>query len=215
MMDLVTTLAPMLLFLEGVILVLLLILGVAIVAIFSWRLLHCRKQVGDAGKWMKILSKDIADPGTSLAGVVEDEFANVPGRLAKTMLSNPGLAPEALQQVLEVQLSAEKRELEKGLAFLGTVGANAPFIGLTGTVLGILTAFDSFAASGGSGSSEVMSAISRSLVATAAGLMVAIPAVIFHNILRSRVRSILEKSKEVGGMVMARSLQAWAVGAES
>jgi len=130
------------------------------------------------------------------------------GRVVKTGLANLGLAPEALEKVFEVQESAERRELDRGVSFLGTVGANAPFLGLTGTVIGILSAFDRFAASGGHGSTEVMVAISRALIATALGLLVAIPAVIFYNILRSRSKTILEQAREIRGLILARSLQA-------
>jgi biopolymer transport protein ExbB/TolQ len=117
------------------------------------------------------------------------------------------LAPEALEKIFEVQESAEKRELDRGLSFLGTVGANAPFLGLTGTVIGILVAFDRFAASGGRGSTEVMLSISQALIATALGLVVAIPAVVFYNILRNRSRHILEQAREIRGLIVARSLQ--------
>jgi biopolymer transport protein ExbB len=127
--------------------------------------------------------------------------------VVKTGLANFGLAPEALEKIFDVQESAERRELNRGLAFLGTVGANAPFLGLTGTVIGILSAFDRFAASGGRGSAEVMVAISRALVATALGLLVAIPAVVFYNMLRNKSRAILEEAREVRGLILARSLQ--------
>jgi biopolymer transport protein ExbB len=131
---------------------------------------------------------------------------NTPVRLMKTALSNIDKIPEALEKILEAQEMSEKRELEKGAALLGTVGANAPFLGLTGTVIGILSAFQRFAESSGQGSTEVMSAISRALVATALGLLVAIPAVIFYNIIRGKIRSILDQSRELRALLIARSL---------
>jgi biopolymer transport protein ExbB len=88
------------------------------------------------------------------------------------------------------------------------VGANAPFLGLTGTVLGILIAFNKFAEAGGKGSTEVMVAIARALVATALGLIIAIPAVVAFNVLKNRIRTILDGSREVRGLVVARSLNA-------
>jgi biopolymer transport protein ExbB/TolQ len=67
-------------------------------------------------------------------------------------------------------------------------------------------AFDRFAASGGKGSTEVMVAISQALIATALGLMVAIPAVVFYNMLRYRSKGILEQAREVQALVLAHFL---------
>jgi len=71
--------------------------------------------------------------------------------------------------------------LERNLSFLGTVGSNAPFIGLFGTVLGIIKAFRDLATNQAGGMTVVMAGISEALVATAVGLMVAIPAVVGFN----------------------------------
>ena len=72
----------------------------------------------------------------------------------------------------------ERLKLDKRLIVLSTLGNNAPFIGLFGTVLGIIKAFNDLAASGQSGVSVVMAGISSALVATAFGILVAIPAVV-------------------------------------
>jgi len=84
----------------------------------------------------------------------------------------------------------ERMRLERHLAFLATLGSNGPFIGLFGTVLGIIKAFHDLAASqaGGGGASTIMAGISEALVATAVGLMVAIPAVIAFNFFNRRIR---------------------------
>ena len=75
----------------------------------------------------------------------------------------------------------ERLRLERNLAFLATLGSNAPFIGLFGTVLGIIKAFHDLAGGQAGGPSVVMAGISEALVATAVGLMVAIPAVVAFN----------------------------------
>jgi len=83
----------------------------------------------------------------------------------------------------------ERMRLERHLAFLATLGSNGPFIGLFGTVLGIIKAFHDLAASqAGGGASTIMAGISEALVATAVGLMVAIPAVIAFNYFNRRIR---------------------------
>jgi biopolymer transport protein ExbB/TolQ len=194
---------PLLSCLELTILAILVVLGVTILWIFIWRMRVLAKAQGNPEKWNRILMEGF---GKDLGVPESFKEENTPVRLMKTALSNIDKIPEALEKILEAQEMSEKRELEKGAALLGTVGANAPFLGLTGTVIGILSAFQRFAESSGQGSTEVMSAISRALVATALGLLVAIPAVIFYNIIRGKIRSILDQSRELRALLIARSL---------
>jgi biopolymer transport protein ExbB len=93
-----------------------------------------------------------------------------------------------LAAAVEGAKAREKLRLERNLSFLATLGSNAPFIGLFGTVLGIIKAFHDLAHAQGGGPSVVMSGISEALVATAVGLMVAIPAVVAFNYFNRRVR---------------------------
>jgi biopolymer transport protein TolQ len=104
-----------------------------------------------------------------------------------------------LAEVFESYALMERPELEKRLNFLATVGSNAPFIGLLGTVFGIMDAFRGLANSQGE-ITAVMTGISEALVATAIGLLVAIPAVVSYNFLQRKVRRIfqcLEATKDV------------------
>ncbi|MBI5525265.1 MAG: MotA/TolQ/ExbB proton channel family protein [Deltaproteobacteria bacterium] len=87
----------------------------------------------------------------------------------------------AVEERVAAAVNVEKAMLERGLAFLGTVGSNAPFIGLFGTVLGIIKAFHDLSLGSKEGAAAVMSGISEALVATAVGLLVAIPAVMAFN----------------------------------
>jgi biopolymer transport protein ExbB len=98
---------------------------------------------------------------------------------------------------------AEQRSLERGLALIGTVGSNAPFVGLLGTVVGLLRAFWELAASTGRGSEMVIEAIGSALVATAAGLAVAIPAVALYNLLLRGARARLAEADRLGGLMLA------------
>ena len=75
----------------------------------------------------------------------------------------------------------ERHKLDRGLVVLGTLGNNAPFIGLFGTVIGIIQAFHDLSSDPEGGASVVMGSISEALIATAVGLLVAIPAVIAFN----------------------------------
>jgi biopolymer transport protein ExbB len=91
------------------------------------------------------------------------------------------LGDKELTAAVEGAKARERLRLERNLAFLATLGSNGPFIGLFGTVLGIIKAFHDLAASQAGGASTVMSGISEALVTTAVGLLVAIPAVVAFN----------------------------------
>lgn len=104
-----------------------------------------------------------------------------------------------VDEIFKYVAQSEKPKYEKFLGFLATVGSNGPYIGLFGTVLGIMKAFNDMGSSSAGGAS-VMAGISSALIATAAGLMVAIPAVLAFNFYSRQVKSIftnLESCKEV------------------
>ncbi len=94
----------------------------------------------------------------------------------------------SLTNLLSSLIKKEEVQLERFLGVLGTLGNTAPFIGLLGTVIGIIKAFQALSASGSGGPNVVSAGIAEALIATAAGLVVAIPAVIFYNYYVSRVR---------------------------
>jgi biopolymer transport protein TolQ len=86
-----------------------------------------------------------------------------------------------VEKVLDVTISREMERLDRRLLFLATVGATAPFVGLFGTVWGIMTSFQAIAASKNTSLAVVAPGIAEALFATALGLLAAIPAVIFYN----------------------------------
>jgi biopolymer transport protein TolQ len=86
-----------------------------------------------------------------------------------------------IDRVVDVTLAREVDRLERGLLVLATVGSSAPFIGLFGTVWGIMTSFQAIAASSNTSLSVVAPGIAEALLATALGLLAAIPAVVFYN----------------------------------
>ncbi|MCD6496709.1 MAG: MotA/TolQ/ExbB proton channel family protein [Deltaproteobacteria bacterium] len=119
----------------------------------------------------------------------------VPARIGAVALNEMTRTPEAAQEVVESRMLEEKRALERGLNFLGTVGSNAPFVGLFGTVLGIVKAFADLGHTKAAGPQVVMAGISEALVATAVGLLVAIPAVVAYNAFKGKVKTILTDSQ--------------------
>jgi biopolymer transport protein TolQ len=95
---------------------------------------------------------------------------------------------ENVERALNRASTSQITELESRVSFLGTVGATAPFVGLFGTVMGILSAFNEIAEKGNASLSTVAAPIGNALVATAAGLFAAIPAVVAYNSFVSRIR---------------------------
>jgi biopolymer transport protein ExbB/TolQ len=110
---------------------------------------------------------------------------------------------KGLEEIFNTFALIERPELEKFLNFLATVGSNAPYVGLFGTVLGIMKAFNDLAQSSEAGQQTVMAGISMALVATAAGLFVAIPAVIFYNYYSKQVRAIFQSLDSVKELTLA------------
>lgn len=110
---------------------------------------------------------------------------------------------KGLEELYHSFVLSEKPELEKFLGFLATVGSNAPYIGLFGTVLGIMKAFHDLSQATDAGQQTVMAGISMALVATATGLLVAIPAVGFYNYYQRLVKGILQNLESLKEVCMA------------
>ncbi|MCX5785550.1 MAG: MotA/TolQ/ExbB proton channel family protein [Elusimicrobia bacterium] len=111
-------------------------------------------------------------------------------RIVHYALLNRAMRKKELEELLATKRQEERLELEKNLGVLGTMGNIAPFIGLFGTVVGIIKAFQDLALSGVGGPTVVARGIAEALVATAAGLAVAIPAVIVYNYFTRRLKVV-------------------------
>lgn len=132
----------------------------------------------------------------------------VHGKSAEAAIVAAGLrqferGPEAVEEAMAGASALMRTRLERRLTFLGTLGNNAPFIGLLGTVIGIVQAFQSLESHGAGASSEVMGAISEALVATAIGLAVAIPAVVAYNYFQKRIRSVLANAEALSHVLLS------------
>ena len=115
---------------------------------------------------------------------------------------------EAVEKAVASTIDRRRLEYEQWLFVLGTLGNNAPFIGLFGTVLGIIRAFSDLASTtsrmaGGSNPSAVMAGISEALVATAVGLFVAIPAVLAFNVFQRLLKRVIGRSNSLGNAIVA------------
>lgn len=110
---------------------------------------------------------------------------------------------KGLEEIFNSYALTEKPALERYLTFLATVGSNAPFIGLLGTVLGIMKAFDELSSNQAMNNGAVMEGIAHALVATAVGLLVAIPAVIAYNSFQKQVKYCLSGIESVREICLA------------
>jgi biopolymer transport protein ExbB/TolQ len=113
---------------------------------------------------------------------------------------------DAVAEVINGGVKERRKGYESGLLFLGTLGNNAPFVGLFGTVLGIVTAFRELANAAGSsaGMNNVMGGIAEALVATAVGILVALPAVIAYNSFTKKCQDLEENAQSIGSLVLAQ-----------
>ncbi|MCX6119488.1 MAG: MotA/TolQ/ExbB proton channel family protein [Proteobacteria bacterium] len=113
----------------------------------------------------------------------------------------------AMEESMTGYMIGHRQKLDQGLMILGTLGNNAPFIGLFGTVLGIIIAFRDLALNPQGGASVVMRGISEALIATAVGLIVAIPAVIAYNYFQRIVKRHGSNAESLSKLLMSHKAQ--------
>src|SRR5262245_32170083 len=121
--------------------------------------------------------------------------------VVRDAIAAAGQGADTVEQVIAATIARERPQYERSLSFLGTLGNNAPFIGLFGTVLGIIKAFHDLGRTVVRGTAiqqTVMTGISEALVATAVGLAVAIPAVVAFNAFNRWLKTITARTQALG-----------------
>lgn len=146
----------------------------------------------------------LADGDIDAFGKDVEEMNGAEAWVLRHALRYKANGPDVVEKQFGVALTSRKARMERGIVFLGTVGANAPFVGLFGTVLGVIKAFRDLSLESEAGAQAVMAGISEALVATAVGLMVAIPAVVAYNYLSRQVKSVLTRSDALNEQVLVR-----------
>ncbi len=111
--------------------------------------------------------------------------------------------PESVEELIAGALSRGKSEYERRLSILATLASNSPFIGLFGTVLGIIRSFKEMSKDIANASTGVMAGIAEALVATAVGLLVAIPAVVAYNVFKGMVKDAVTNTDGLTRVLMA------------
>jgi biopolymer transport protein ExbB/TolQ len=141
--------------------------------------------------------------GTTEALALLKTAPSMEAAVARACLEHAHEGPAAVEERKASALESERARYEKRLAFLGTLGNNAPFVGLFGTVLGIIRAFHDLAGANAQGTKEVMTGIAQALVATGVGLLVALPAVATYNIFIRRVETAVSSSEATAHTILA------------
>lgn len=115
---------------------------------------------------------------------------SVEGIVLRDALAFRDGGPEAVSDGVEASLGRERGRLERSMTLLGTLGNNSPFIGLFGTVLGVIEAFSHLGARDEAAMTQVMTGIAEALVATGVGIFVAIPAVVAYNVAQKKIGDV-------------------------
>lgn len=157
----------------------------------------------------KLRDSFVSNSFTDLKAYIQNQ-KNPESKVLEAGLQYEHVGPQAMEESMEAYLAGEKPRCEKFLTFLGTMGSNAPFIGLFGTVIGIIQAFDALNSNiaGSTGASagaapEVMAGIAEALVATAVGLFVAIPAVISFNTFNRVIKRHFANAESVKKLLLS------------
>lgn len=182
---------------------LLIVISVISVSIMAERAMMLYRNRSDAGALGQRLTELLA------AGAIPEsasflKTSNSPeARICLTGIENMEGGLGVVEEKIAAAINKEKLLMEQNVSFLGTVGSNAPFIGLFGTVLGIIKAFHDLSLGSQEGTTAVMAGISQALVATAAGLLVAIPAVIAFNYFKEKVKEKLANADSLARVIFA------------
>ncbi|RJP77438.1 MAG: MotA/TolQ/ExbB proton channel family protein [Desulfobacteraceae bacterium] len=186
-----------------VILVLLLLLSFCSIAFFIERMLYFNKHFLDKPSILPEL-----EAANSIPEIIRilDQYDTSETRVIRKGLGKKHRSEDSFTKIVAAYFCTEKEKWERYTNFLGTVGSNAPFIGLLGTVLGILKSFADLGINTGSGPQVVMAGISEALIVTAVGLAVAIPAVIFFNICKTKIKAGSVRVESIQNMICSKNL---------
>jgi len=184
--------------------------GTAAIAVERW--LHFRAKDEDIRALAAELDAHLAHAQHGAALEALRGRPSVAAAIARAGLRLASRGLLSVEKGMAGAVTAERKDLEQRLAYLGTLGNNAPFIGLLGTVMGVVLAFDRLGqatSTAGTGtasqlaSAAVMGAIAESLVATAVGIAVALPAVAAYNYFQRRIVAMLDDADTLSCLVMA------------
>jgi len=203
--DIVKTFLSMALLGSAWVLWLLVILSILSVAIILERTVFFARMKLDFVTFSRALAEYLAKGEIDKAKTLCEGSAAIEAQVALRAFQNRDRGIKVMEETMNGFLIGQKQHLDRGLMVLGTLGNNAPFIGLFGTVIGIIEAFHYLGNNPAGGPSVVMSGISEALVATAVGLMVAIPAVIAFNAFNRIIKRRLANAESIVKLIVANN----------
>jgi biopolymer transport protein ExbB/biopolymer transport protein TolQ len=168
------------------------------------RWIYFRRHRDDADRLRRELSAALLDDDLETARRLLEKSPSIEAEVVRNALDWRKGGRDAVSDVVESELARARKDLERGLTLLGTLGNNTPFVGLFGTVLGVIEAFHHL----GDGANKaamgnVMSGIAEALIATGVGIFVAIPAVVAYNVAAKRIAEIEDSAKSLAKIVTA------------
>ncbi|BAC89082.1 MULTISPECIES: MotA/TolQ/ExbB proton channel family protein [Gloeobacter] len=164
----------------------LLLCSVLTIAVVTERWLYINRNKTDVDRFIVRLQRELERANLSGARNLCEQVGGVIGEVAEDGVRLLSVPRVKFEQAFDITINLGMRKFEKHLNVLGTIGAVAPFIGLLGTVVGILRSFQTFAGEGAT-SNKLAAEIGFALIATAAGLIVAIASVVAYNIFQNIV----------------------------
>jgi biopolymer transport protein ExbB len=187
------------------VMVLLLALGLIALIVIIERILFFRRHEVDIEVLARDLRRALESDDLEAAMRIALGHSGMEGRVIAQGIRSFDRGAYAVEEEIQGALSIERSSYDKYLPFLGTLGNNAPFIGLFGTVLGIISAFSDLEqlSHGANRAQAIMGSISEALVATAVGLLVAIPSVIAYNQFKGMIKERIERTGALSGVLLA------------
>jgi biopolymer transport protein ExbB len=188
------------------------VISVAIILERAWFFYSLRDDIG-------ALARDLTKTLESGIDAARKRMSSSPSAEAAVVLAGLDMAhrgPDAAEEAMNGATAIQRMKLERRLVYLGTLGNNAPFIGLFGTVIGVLMAFDKLGGNNKAGDvalqagdvaksaiERVSGSIAEALVATAVGIAVAIPAVAFNNFFQRLTKATLANTEALSRTLLA------------
>ena len=185
--------------------VLWLLLGLSLlsVAVMVERWIFYRRRKVDFESLREEFTKDLDKGDFEAAAKLLGKTDSLETNVVLAGLRGYSKGPESVEDLLTGAMSREKSLYERRLPILATLASNSPYIGLFGTVLGIVRAFKDLSKDIASASSGVMAGIAEALVATAIGLLVAIPAVVAYNVFKGMVKDAVTNTESLSRILLA------------
>ncbi len=174
---------------------------IALTFIFE-RWLYYKHTSVDADRFFIKLRDAFRNDGIDRAISVCNSSLSPLAQVVKSGLEESQKSAQAAAEMMDATAIDQRTKLEKNLNILGTLGNISPLIGLFGTVVGIIRAFHSLSVSGSAGPSVISAGIAEALLTTAAGLVIAVPSVVFYNYYLRRVNTIMNEIEAVSKKVL-------------